>query len=59
MKDLFDDYDKRERPVENEYEGLEVTVGYAVTQIIDLVKIQAHVFLKLYSYCFRMKKLKY
>jgi hypothetical protein len=59
LKDLFDDYDKRERPVENEYEGLEVTVGYAVTQIIDLVKIQAYVFLKLYSYCFRMKKLKY
>jgi hypothetical protein len=45
LKGLFDDYDKRERPVENEYEGLEVTVGYSVTQIIDLVKIQANFFL--------------
>ena len=31
------DYDKRERPVQNELEILDVMVGFAATQIIDLV----------------------
>ena len=31
------DYDKRERPVQKESEILEVMVGFAATQIIDLV----------------------
>ena len=34
---LFSDYDAIERPVENDSESLEVEVGLAVQQIIDIV----------------------
>ncbi len=36
MKKLFADYDPLERPVENEYESLEVKVGMAIQQVVDL-----------------------
>ena len=45
------DYDKRERPVQNEFEILDVMVGFAATQIIDLVwKINNNSFLISYVF---------
>ena len=39
LRKLFKDYDPLERPVENETHTLEVKVGMAIQQVIDLVCI--------------------